>query len=402
MKIRYALPAIALLAGLMATGGVAAASADPLEPPIVIGLSPAGGPEEGGTLLRVLGENLDGVTDVQFGGVPVSSLDVLGESVIEVVIPPGVGIVDVWVVGAAGEFTLPASFAYVPTPPPPPPASGPIVSAVTPSTVYTSGGQTVLVTGEGLLDVSGVWVQNLAVPFTVLSDSELEFQTPPLGESVGIEVRVSTPSGNTVALLDYIQTPLPHLSVADFSASTSTTDPIIVTRSDFLSHVTFDGDSASLELTLFLGTVGWTAGLPWDGSTLTIAPPGWGTPPGGTGAFSGMIPFSVTDPVSGQIVNAVLNFSGTWSSAPPPDGPKGEPPVDTPPAPDLPDTTPEYEAAPTPSLPRTLAHTGPESDGVGLLGSTLTGFGFLLAIVASIVKRRGKERIEGVEIDGAL
>ena len=100
-------------------------SYDPPVPPTIISLTPNFGPETGGTSVTIEGVGfVTGDTAVFFGTTPAANVVVNSFSILTVIAPPGIGVVDVTVVTSMGQSIItPAdSFTYlsVPTPPLPP------------------------------------------------------------------------------------------------------------------------------------------------------------------------------------------------------------------------------------------------------------------------------------------
>jgi alpha-tubulin suppressor-like RCC1 family protein len=87
--------------------------------PIVTGVTPATGSQEGGTKVVIAGSNFEGVTAVKFGGVAAPSFKVESTTEVTAVSPPGLGTEDVTLVGPGGESqATPADhFVYVSSPP---------------------------------------------------------------------------------------------------------------------------------------------------------------------------------------------------------------------------------------------------------------------------------------------
>jgi hypothetical protein len=85
------------------------------EAPTNVALDPTEGPATGGTEVHVTGDNLEGVTAVNFGATPGTALDVstAGDGVITVVSPAGAaGPVDVTLVDASGNDVVAGGFTY--------------------------------------------------------------------------------------------------------------------------------------------------------------------------------------------------------------------------------------------------------------------------------------------------
>lgn len=89
-------------------------SATVLPPPVTISTQPDHGSFQGGRRVSVFGDNFFGVRGVSFGSVPAPSFEVVSESLIVAVSPPGrLGSrVPVAVTTAAGSATLDRGFAY--------------------------------------------------------------------------------------------------------------------------------------------------------------------------------------------------------------------------------------------------------------------------------------------------
>jgi len=83
-------------------------------PPTVSGLTPAGGPAGGGTVVTVHGTNLTGATKVLFGKKAGAHVDVLNSGALKVIAPAGSGKVDVRVTtpGGTSAVTTKDRFSY--------------------------------------------------------------------------------------------------------------------------------------------------------------------------------------------------------------------------------------------------------------------------------------------------
>jgi hypothetical protein len=101
--------------------------------PAVSSVSPASGPEAGGTPVTISGANLAGATAVMFGGASALRFTVNSAGSISAVSPPGSGVADVTVTSGAGpsasvpgdRFSYVAPSAPPPSQPPPPPLPPP-------------------------------------------------------------------------------------------------------------------------------------------------------------------------------------------------------------------------------------------------------------------------------------
>jgi hypothetical protein len=140
--------------------------------PMVSGLSPARGPDEGGTTVTITGSNFTGATTVTFGGVG-AGFSVDSDTQITAVSPAHAGaVVDVVVAkqGVASTTSSASTFTYV---------ARPVVTGVSPSVGPTEGGTTITVTGTKFSGTTAVQVGGVAATsFTVNSDTSLTVVTP--------------------------------------------------------------------------------------------------------------------------------------------------------------------------------------------------------------------------------
>jgi hypothetical protein len=170
----------------------------------VTNVIPNAGLIAGGTMVKIVGQNLGGPLSVSFGDTPATSFQSISPNVIEAVAPaittdgntthtP----VDIKVVTGAGPPTLSAldTFTYVD------PTLGAIVTMVTPAVGPNSGGTPVTIAGIGFDDLGGgpasdVHFGSVAQPtFTVVSDTEIT-TTAPAGMGV-VDVTVTGNDGVT-------------------------------------------------------------------------------------------------------------------------------------------------------------------------------------------------------------
>jgi hypothetical protein len=79
----------------------------------ITNISPASGPEIGGTTVVINGTNFASLTDVYFGGVPASFM-VLNSSMLSAVAPAGIGVVDITLVGTDSSATVVSGYTYDP------------------------------------------------------------------------------------------------------------------------------------------------------------------------------------------------------------------------------------------------------------------------------------------------
>jgi hypothetical protein len=162
--------------------------------PVVSGIDPTSGTEEGGTLVAVSGSGFTGATAVHFGTAAASSIKVISDAQLVATSPHGSGNVNVTVTTALGTSRTGAAdlFSYQPGP-----AAPPIVSAVSPSVGRT--GTVVSVTGTGFSGATSVHFGSvLAANPKVNSDTSITVAAPP-GTVTGnpVDVTVTTHAGTS-------------------------------------------------------------------------------------------------------------------------------------------------------------------------------------------------------------
>lgn len=89
--------------------------------PKITQITPVTGPTSGGTVVKIIGSNFEGVTSVKFGTVPATSFNVESEGNLEAIAPPvsSPEFVDVSVTTVAGSSEPTFFFEYTPLPTPP-------------------------------------------------------------------------------------------------------------------------------------------------------------------------------------------------------------------------------------------------------------------------------------------
>jgi phospholipase C len=154
--------------------------------PIVSDVSPAKGSGSGGTQVTITGSGFHGAGLVEFGASQALSYKVLSDTTIRAVAPPGAGAADVQVVGA-GQTSDPTSsdlFTWI---------APPAVSGLSPDSVASDGGTTVVISGSGFSGASAVLIGGVSVDFAVNSDSKISAISP--GGSGTVDVTVVAPGG---------------------------------------------------------------------------------------------------------------------------------------------------------------------------------------------------------------
>ncbi len=161
-----------------------------LNAPIFSNMSRSSGPATGGSVVTIVGANLDSVTEVDFGDLPATQLTIDSANQITATSPPqAAGPVAVSLVspGAAGGRAAAGNFTYTVVT---------VVSAVAPNSGPYEGGTAVTITGTGLADATAVdFGSTPADGFTVNPDGSVTAVSPAgaLGENA--DVTVTTPDG---------------------------------------------------------------------------------------------------------------------------------------------------------------------------------------------------------------
>jgi hypothetical protein len=116
-------------------------------PPTIATVTPAEGTPLGGTMVTITGSgfefNFPGPNTVNFGGFPATDVTVVDDGTITCKTPVQSGTVDVSVSNANGTAVKPAGFFFYPTP---------TVTAISPDTGTSEGGDPVTITGTGFQD----------------------------------------------------------------------------------------------------------------------------------------------------------------------------------------------------------------------------------------------------------
>ena len=160
--------------------------------PTVTGLSPATGPQTGGTLVTITGTNFSGATAVTFGGVAATGYTVVSPTSITVPSPAGTGTVDVRVTTVGGTSATSAAdqFTYV---------ARPTVTSISPTSGPTGGNTTVTITGTGfaVADATGAVKFGAATAtYTINSNTQIT-ATSPANAAGTYDITVTTAGGSS-------------------------------------------------------------------------------------------------------------------------------------------------------------------------------------------------------------
>lgn len=151
-------------------------------------VTPPGGPEEGGTVVVITGACFTDATQVLFGTEPATSFTIDSDTQITAIAPPGVGVVDVTVVGSdlCGTDTVPDGYEYT---------DEPVIGTIAPVRGPETGGTVVTITGSNFDGVTSVTFDGVAgTTLTVVSDTELRVTTP-AGTPGAADVLVTSAEG---------------------------------------------------------------------------------------------------------------------------------------------------------------------------------------------------------------
>jgi hypothetical protein len=159
--------------------------------PVVTGITPAFGTDQGGTQVTITGSNLGGATAVNFGSY---SGTIIRDTDTQIVVTSpkrtyGAATVDVTVTTAGGTSATSSAdqFTYI---------SVPYVYGVSPATGDPAGGTTVTITGSNLNSVTAVNFG--ANPGTIVSASYGQLvATSPAGPAGTVDITVTNPAGTS-------------------------------------------------------------------------------------------------------------------------------------------------------------------------------------------------------------
>jgi serine/threonine protein kinase len=197
----------------------------PLTLPAVIGVSPDGGTDLGGTTVTITGTGLNHATLVTFGGVA-GRIIAKSDTQITVASPPstgtasitvttaaittdsgtritGTGTVDIIVMTPTGASRLTAADHYTFA------APQPAVTGVSPDSGGTTGGTTVSITGTGLAGATAVRFGGAAGRITADSNTQITVTSPPGTGTVPVTVTTQAGTSQTTAVGHYTYTARP-------------------------------------------------------------------------------------------------------------------------------------------------------------------------------------------------
>ncbi len=199
-------PAAVVVTNTDGTTGTLAGGFVYLAPPVISDVWPTMGPEAGGDTMTIQGSGFvpgAGGSRVRLGTtlVPEADTVVQSETVIQLTIPAGQGLVAVEVDNPDGQkAVLAGGFLYLPPTPPP------VISYVTPNSGSTLGGTAVSIVGTGFQEAAQVELSLDGATWVPASQGTVEVKnggtlitavTPPSGEAGVADVRVTNTDGQS-------------------------------------------------------------------------------------------------------------------------------------------------------------------------------------------------------------
>ncbi|HEV2083091.1 MAG TPA: IPT/TIG domain-containing protein [Brevundimonas sp.] len=189
--------------------------------PSITGVSPATGPQSGGTNVTLTGSNLTGTTAVTVGGVAATNVTVVSDTQVTftTAAAPTAGAASISATNSVGTGTLTSAFAYI---------APPVITTISPAVTSTAGGGTITLNGSGL-GSSTVTVDGAPVG-TVQNTGSLRSFTAPAHAAGTVNVIVTTGGGSATAQLTYVNRPTANAQTVAVPYGTAT--GITVTGSD--------------------------------------------------------------------------------------------------------------------------------------------------------------------------
>ncbi len=160
--------------------------------PSVKAVSPGGGPLGGGAKVTITGTNFTAATKVTFGAMAATYTVVSSTKITASTPAEAAGTVPVRVTTPSGVSAASVADRYTYE-------AGPTVTSLNPSSGPTAGAQSVTITGTNFTAATKVTFGGTAATYTVVSSRKITASTPP-GAAGTVQVRVTTPSGTTVAV----------------------------------------------------------------------------------------------------------------------------------------------------------------------------------------------------------
>lgn len=207
--------------------------------PSITSVTPAAGPVEGGTSLRIVGTGLGSATTVSVGD---SDATINSQTSTEIIAttPPGVsGVFAVSVSNVMGTATRDNSFTYV---------NAPVLSGISVASGSTAGGLNLILSGTDLSAVTAVTVGGTAATIVTQTPTALTIISP--AHAAGATSITATSPGGTSTLADsfnyYAPATITTLGTSSGSTLGGTTVAINGTNLADTSAVTIGGSAAAI------------------------------------------------------------------------------------------------------------------------------------------------------------
>jgi hypothetical protein len=274
-----------------------------LQPPTVTAVSPASGPEAGGTSVTITGSNLANATAVDFGNSGASIVSDGATSLTATsptVTSPATVDVTVTTAGGTSAKSQADQFTYLPP--------APTVSGISPSSGPQAGGTSVTITGQNLENASAVDFGSNPAAVTSDSATSITATSPPGSGSVTVSVTTASGTGSASQQFTYIAPPPPP-TITGIDPGTG--------PAGGGTSVTISGTNLDNATAVDFGTTAATISSDSSASIVAVSPPGLGsatvtvTTPGGTA--SSPDPYVYTIPPGFPTVTAANPATGpTW------------------------------------------------------------------------------------------
>ena len=204
--------------------------------PTLDSVEPPAGPETGGTIVTLTGDNLGDPGAILLGDTPVTEYVSIAAQSVAFVAPAGVpGIVDITFVSADGESAVLAeAFEFIAMSELLPP---PDIAAVAPTSGPTAGGTSGSVLGQDFQEGAAVYFGAVkASEVNFVNASQLDIQTP-AHDPGAVDITVLNPDGQTHALKEaFVFVPPPSvLEVSPVSGTPNGGAEVTITGADFFA-----------------------------------------------------------------------------------------------------------------------------------------------------------------------
>lgn len=278
--------------------------------PAIWSVTPNRGPAAGGNTVTIAGNYLDRATSVTFGGAAGTNISASANE-ITVTAPAGSpGAVDVVVTTPGGSATASGAYTYI---------VGPSISSVSPNTGPTSGGYTVTINGNNLINATDVTFGGVSGGIGTRRPNSLEVTVPALNTPRTVDVVVTGPGGTATLTNGFTAIGAPTISgVSPNKGSRGGGQTVTITGTNLTgaSTVSFGGVAGSNIVVDSATQLRVTTPVRLDGAMdVTV------TTPGGIATLAGGYTFvspsvTITSPANGgTVTTSTITVSGTAANA---------------------------------------------------------------------------------------